>query len=323
VKVAGKRIVLTGAAGFIGSHLAERLIKEGFFVVGVDCFSDYYSRAIKESNLSKLRSHDQFSFVEGDILTLKWAELLKGVSYVFHEAGRPGVRGSWGKNFEAYLRDNVFATQRLLEAAKGLKELKGFVFSSSSSIYGDAERYPTSEEDLPKPVSPYGVTKLACEQLCRVYQESFGVPATILRHFTIYGPRQRPDMAFYRFIDAMIHKKEILVYGDGEQTRDFTYVSDAVDAKILAMQNCAFGEIFNIGGGSRISVNNVIRLLEGIIGRKAYVKYSDRQKGDARDTAADIKRARERLWYSPKVNIEQGLFEQVQWQLKTPVNCCS
>jgi UDP-glucose 4-epimerase len=312
-----KKIMVTGAAGFIGSQLAERLVSDGYFVTGIDSFSDYYPRSKKEANLSKLRSSDGFQFVEGDILKRNLDGLLEGVSYIFHEAAQAGVRGSWGDSFEIYLHDNIYATQRLLEAVKTLKELKGFIFASSSSIYGDAERYPTSEEDPPKPVSPYGVTKLACEHLCRVYQKSFGVPITILRYFTVYGPRQRPDMAFYRFIDAMIRGKEFVVYGDGEQTRNFTYVSDIVEANILAMKDSASGGIFNIGGGSQISVNGVIGLLEDITGNKACVRYGSWQKGDARNTAADTARAREILGYRPEVSIEQGLAEQVRWQLET------
>lgn len=312
------KVVVTGVAGFIGSQLAERLTDDGFYVIGIDSFSDYYPRSKKESNLSKLRSLDKFHFVEGDVLSVNWDGLLDGVNYIFHEAAQAGVRGSWGDSFEIYQRDNIFATQRLLEAVKELKELKGFIFASSSSIYGDAEKYPTSEGDTPQPVSPYGVTKLACEHLCRVYQKGFKVPITILRYFTVYGPRQRPDMAFYRFIDAIIHEKEFVVYGDGEQTRNFTYISDIVEANILAMKNSSPGEVFNVGGGSQISVNDVIRLLESIIEKKAYVKYAEWQKGDARNTAADTARAREILRYSPKVSIEQGLVQQVRWQLEAP-----
>ncbi len=311
------KVIVTGVAGFIGSQLAERLINDGFSVIGIDSFSDYYPRSKKESNLSKLKSFDGFQFVEGDILKLNLDGLLDGVSYIFHEAAQAGVRGSWGDSFEVYLHDNIYATQRLFEVVKTLKELKGFIFASSSSIYGDAERYPTSEEDPPKPVSPYGVTKLACEHLCRVYQKNFGVQITILRYFTVYGPRQRPDMAFYRFIDAMVHGKEFVVYGDGEQTRNFTHVSDIIEANILAMKNNASGEVFNIGGGSQISVNDVIRLLESMIEKKAFVRYAEWQKGDARNTAADITRANKILGYYSKVSIDKGLAEQVKWQLKT------
>lgn len=305
--------IVTGAAGFIGSHLAERLVAEGYQVVGVDCFTDYYSRAIKEANLINLRQSPQFRFVEGDILALDWASLLDGAEYLFHEAAQPGVRRSWGDHFGIYVRNNVLATQRLLEAAKGAHTLKAFIFASSSSIYGDARTFPTPEDTIPRPVSPYGVTKLAGEHLCKMYYQSFGVPVVILRYFTAYGPRQRPDMAFHRFITALLRDDEIVVYGDGEQTRDFTYISDIVEANILAMNQPVEGQVFNIGGGSRITINTVIDILERIAGRRANVSKTSRQKGDARHTSADVTRARRLLGYEPQIPIEQGLRQQVQW----------
>lgn len=323
------KVVVTGAAGFVGSHLVERLLAEGsaltreadYQVVGVDCFTDYYARAIKEANLALAMGSPAFEFMEADMLDVDWAALLDGTEYVFHQAAQAGVRGSWGDSFGIYVRNNIQATQRLLEAAKQTPALKALIFASSSSVYGDAESFPTREDAVPLPISPYGVTKLTCEQLCRVYHQSFGVPAIILRYFVAYGPRQRPDMAFHRFIQAMLQGKEINIYGDGEQTRDFTYVSDTVQANMLAMNPKAVGQVFNIGGGSRITINQVIELLERIVGKPARVRYLPSQKGDARHTFADISRARRVLRYEPQVPIEEGLAKEVAWLaqcLQTP-----
>lgn len=307
--------LVTGAAGFIGSHLAERLIAEGHQVVGVDCFTDYYPRALKEQNLESLRAHAQFRFVEVDLLEMDLGALLHGeppVDFVFHLAAQAGVRASWGRQFEVYTRNNVLVTQRLLEAAKDAP-LRKFVFSSSSSVYGDAQQYPTAETLRPQPVSPYGVTKLAAEHLAHLYWKNFGVPALSLRYFTVYGPRQRPDMAFHRFIRAIMRGETITVYGDGEQSRDFTYVSDAVEANLLAMRSDATGQVFNVGGGSRVTVNQVLGQLEEIMGRAAQVEHTETQKGDVRHTAADTSLAREVLGYAPRVSLREGLQRMVTW----------
>lgn len=332
-------ILVTGAAGFIGSHLAERLVNEGYNVVGVDCFTDYYPRDIKERNLQAFlrgampgacgrddkpsrhkcdrtrgeafRDASNFDFFELDLLEIDLTELLQGVDYVFHEAAQAGVRASWGADFEIYTRNNVLATQRLLEAAKETK-LEKFVYASSSSVYGDAESYPTSEDMTPKPISPYGVTKLAGEHLCMLYWKNFGVPIVALRYFTLYGQRQRPDMAFHKFIKAILQDEPITIYGDGEQTRDFTYVDDAVEANLLAMESDVVGEVFNIGGGSRITVNGVVEMLEKIIGYSAKIKHIAKQKGDVRHTAADIKKARKLLGYEPRFDLRKGLSLQVE-----------
>jgi UDP-glucose 4-epimerase len=306
------KCLVTGVAGFIGSHLAERLIKEGHQVVGIDCFTDYYPREIKERNIEKLRSSEGFTFIEANLLDVNLPEMLRGLDYIFHQAAQAGVRASWGTNFEVYTLNNVLTTQKLLEAAKEAP-IKLFVYASSSSVYGDAETFPTPETANPKPISPYGVTKLAGEHLCYLYWKNFGMPFISLRYFTVYGPRQRPDMAFHRFIKAMLKGKEIIVYGDGKQTRDFTYIDDAVEANLLAMRSEAIGEVFNIGGGSRITINEAIRLLEGIMGKRARVRYVERQKGDVRHTAADITKARKILGYEPKVRIEEGLRREVEW----------
>jgi UDP-glucose 4-epimerase len=306
------KCLVTGVAGFIGSHLAERLIKEGHQVVGIDCFTDYYPREIKERNIEKLRSSEGFTFIEANLLDVNLPEMLRGLDYIFHQAAQAGVRASWGTNFEVYTLNNVLTTQKLLEAAKEAP-IKLFVYASSSSVYGDAETFPTPETANPKPISPYGVTKLAGEHLCYLYWKNFGVPFISLRYFTVYGPRQRPDMAFHRFIKAMLKGKEIIVYGDGKQTRDFTYIDDAVEANLLAMRSEAIGEVFNIDGGSRITINEAIRLLEGIMGKRARVRYVERQKGDVRHTAADITKAKKMLGYEPKVRIEEGLRREVEW----------
>lgn len=313
--------LVTGVAGFIGSHLTERLISEGYHVIGVDAFTDYYPRQMKERNLANLRGHERFELIEGDLLDLDLVALLQGelsaglaadIEFVFHFAAQPGVRASWGENFEVYVRSNVLATQRLLEGAKETK-LKKFVYASSSSVYGDAQSFPTPEDVTPHPISPYGVTKLAGEHLCQLYWRNYGVPMVCLRYFTVYGARQRPDMAFYRFIKAMLEEKEIVVYGDGEQTRDFTHVDDAVEAAIRAIEAPVVGEVFNIGGGSPVAINEVISALEDILGRRARVRHIEPQRGDVRDTWAEIAKAARVLGYHPQVRLVDGLQEQVSW----------
>lgn len=305
--------LVTGVAGFIGSHLAERLIADGHEVVGVDCFTDYYPRALKQENLAQLARSPAFRLVEADLGEGDLAPLLEGTDHVFHLAGQAGVRSSWGRGFSAYVRDNVLATQRLLDAARGRASLGAFVFASSSSVYGDAEQSPTPEDAAPRPLSPYGVTKLACEHLCRVYYESFGVRVATLRYFTAYGPRQRPDMAVRRFITALLDDQEIIVFGDGQQTRDFTYVGDVVQANILATASAAAGEVFNIGGGSTVSINRVLAILERITGRRARVRYAGVERGDSRHTSADITKAKVTLGFTPLVPIEEGLRREIEW----------
>ena len=306
------RILVTGVAGFIGSHLAERLIKEGHKVIGVDCFTDYYSREIKESNIKKLRKEGSFDFHDADLLEINLENVLQNIDVVFHEAAQAGVRVSWGANFRIYTENNVRATQRLLEAAKTAR-LQKFIFASSSSVYGDAESYPTTEDMKPLPISPYGVTKLAAEHLCYLYYKNYGIPIIILRYFTVYGPRQRPDMAFHKFIKAILNNDEIPVFGDGEQTRDFTYIDDIVDGNISAMNTPVVGEVFNIGGGSRITVNDTIEIIERVCEKKAKKKYIEKQKGDVIHTAADISKAKRLLDYVPKFDVEKGIANEVTW----------
>ncbi|MEM4346992.1 MAG: GDP-mannose 4,6-dehydratase [Candidatus Altiarchaeota archaeon] len=306
------RCFVTGCAGFIGSHIVEKLLDLGHEVIGIDCFTDYYARKIKESNIEKAKQNRNFKFIEANILNLNLKKILSNIEYIFHEAAQGGVRKSWGKDFEIYTQNNILATQKLLEACKELK-IKKFIYASSSSVYGDVKKFPMKENSITKPISPYGVSKLAAENLCQLYWKNFSVPCISLRYFTVYGPRQRPDMAFHKFIKAILLGKNFEVYGSGEQTRDFTFVSDIVEANILAMNSNAEGEIFNIGGGSRISINEIIKILEEITNRKADVSYIEKQKGDMADTIADISKARKILGYKPKVKIKEGLKKEVEW----------
>ena len=260
------KALVTGAAGFIGSHLSGALLDRGANVVGVDSFSDYYRRALKERNLDENLRRERFQFIEAWIQEADLDRLLDGVTHVFHLAAQAGVRKSWGKDFKTYTVNNVDATQMLLEACVN-RPLTKFVHASSSSVYGDRASIPMREDALPQPVSPYGVTKLAAEQLGHLYQMNFGVPTVAMRYFTVYGPRQRPDMAFNKFIRAAIKDEPITLYSDGEQTRDFTYVADAVAATMAAGDRGVPGTAYNIGGGSRVSMNHVVRIIEKEIGR--------------------------------------------------------
>jgi nucleoside-diphosphate-sugar epimerase len=306
-----RKALVTGAAGFIGSHLSERLLAGGWQIAGVDCFTDYYARSVKERNLAVARAHPHFEFVETDLATADLGPLVADRDVIFHQAGQAGVRASWGADFEIYTQNNVLATQRLLEAIKG-SALHRFVYASSSSIYGDTRALPVSEDTLPQPVSPYGVTKLAAEHLCHLYHTNFGVPTVSLRYFTVYGPRQRPDMAFHKFIRAMLRDEPFPLYGDGEQTRDFTFISDAVEANLLAVDGPP-GGVFNVGGGSRVTVNQVIAMLEELVGRPARLKRQGKQAGDVRHTWADTSAARESLGFVPQVKLRDGLAAEVAW----------
>ncbi|MEO6212430.1 MAG: NAD-dependent epimerase/dehydratase family protein [Vicinamibacterales bacterium] len=303
---------MTGAAGFIGSHLAGSLLERGAEVIGIDSFTDYYPRPIKEGNLADLRARDRFSFVESRIQDADLPGLLDGATHVFHLAAQAGVRKSWGHDFRTYTDNNVEASQQLLEACVGLP-LQRFVYASSSSLYGDNVTMPMRETALPQPVSPYGVTKLAAEQLCYLYFVNHGVPTTSLRYFTVYGPRQRPDMAFHRFIRAALEGAPITVYGDGEQTRDFTYVADAVAATIAAGVRGVPGRAYNVGGGSRVSMNRVIEIIGRVAGKPLDVRREPAQKGDVRDTYADTSLARADLGFAPSVSLEQGIEAEYRW----------
>lgn len=310
------RCFVTGVAGFVGSSIADRLLAQGHEVVGVDCFVDYYPRALKEGNLAAARQHASFRFIEGSLLDLDLNELLVGVDWVFHQAAQAGVRASWGADFAIYTDNNILATQRLLEACKSAPvraTLKKVVYASSSSVYGNAETLPTLESICPQPISPYGVSKLAAEHLMVLYSTQFAVPTVSLRYFTVYGPRQRPDMAFHRFCRAGILGEQIHIYGDGEQSRDFTFIDDIVTANIQAAESSGSGEVYNLGGGSRVTVNQVLKVIEGILGNKLNVVYQDKQKGDAAHTAADTTLAQRKLGFKPTVTVEQGLEREAAW----------
>ena len=304
--------LITGVAGFVGSHLAEKLVLLGHQVTGLDKFLDNYPPRFKESNLAALRDEAKFSFVQDDILRLDLRRLLNGVDYVFHLAGQPGVRASWGKEFSRYTENNITATQMLLEAAKGTS-LKKFVYASTSSVYGDTLDLPMREDGATRPVSPYGVSKLAAEHLCYLYSKAFAVPTVALRFFTVYGPRQRPDMFFHILMRGLLRDEETPLYDDGEQTRDFTFVSDIVEGIVRASQYAVNGEVFNLGGGSQTSLLNAISLAERIAGRTARLKRLDRQKGDVRHTSANLAAARAKLTYVPQVSLEEGLSRQWTW----------
>lgn len=304
--------LVTGVAGFIGSHLAERLLAEGHEVCGVDKFLDNYPRGFKEKNLARLRGDARFQFIEGDLAQIDLKELLRGSTYLFHLAAQPGVRSSWGREFVRYTENNVLATQKLLEAAKEEK-IKKFVYASTSSVYGDTEDLPMREEGRTCPVSPYGVSKLAAEHLCYLYWKAFAIPTVALRYFTVYGPRQRPDMFFHLMMRAHSRGEEITLYDDGRQSRDFTFVSDIVAGTLAAALYPGVGEVFNLGGGSRTTVNEAIAMVEAISRRKVKIKPLARQLGDVRHTAAEMRLAQEKLGYAPRVTLKEGLAREWEW----------
>ena len=305
------RVLVTGVAGFIGSSIARAELARGNDVVGIDCFIDYYPRPIKERNLAALKPRKGFRFVEASLVDTDLAALLDGVGAVYHQAAQAGVRASWGRDFEIYTVNNVQATQRLLEACKG-RDLR-VVYASSSSVYGNTEHLPMKEDHPTAPVSPYGVTKLAGEHLARLYWANFQVPTVSLRYFTVYGPGQRPDMAFHKLIKAMLLEREFSLYGDGDQTRDFTFISDAVAANLAAADRGRPGAYYNIGGGARVTVNEVIAMLEAIVGKPAKIRNVESQKGDVRHTYADTSLAREEIGYRPTVPLREGLAAEVEY----------
>jgi UDP-glucose 4-epimerase len=307
-----ERALVTGAAGFIGSHLAEALLARGDSVVGIDCLTDYYDPRLKEANLAALGRHPGFRFVKADLNEVDLSAVAGDVDLVFHQAAQAGVRASWGREFTTYTRQNIDATQRLLEFFRE-RPLERFVYASSSSVYGETAELPMREDAATQPHSPYGVTKLAGEHLVRLYHRNFGVPTVSLRYFTVYGPRQRPDMAFRRFIGALLAGDPVTVYGDGRQTRDFTFITDAVAANLAAAVRGAPGGVYNIGGGARVTVRECLDLLVGLVGR-GEARYEARQHGDVTHTYADTSRARAELDFTPRVPLAAGLARQVEWQ---------
>jgi nucleoside-diphosphate-sugar epimerase len=305
------RYLVTGAAGFIGSQIAKSLLDRGDEVVGLDCFLDSYPRSLKEDRIRPLMDYRNLEFIEDNILSMDLRRLVDRADVVIHEAAQPGPRASWGTSFESYSRNNIEATQKLLEAAEDSR-IKKFVYASSSSVYGDAEEMPTKEDSPTKPISPYGVTKLAGEHLCYLYWKNFGIPAIILRHFTVFGPKPRPDMAHTIFSKAILSGEQIQMFGDGEQSRGFTYVSDVADATISAADSQIVGEVFNIGGGATATMNEMIKILEEIIGKKAIIRYVETRKGDVTHTYPDISKAERLLNYHPRVGLREGLVEVVR-----------
>jgi UDP-glucuronate 4-epimerase len=303
-------ILVTGAAGFIGAHLVDRLLADGCEVIGVDAFTGYYSRRRKECNLASSIREDGFRLVKGDLLELDLDELLRGVGGVVHLAGEPGVRRSWGGDFSRYLERNVLSTQRLLEAAWRNGTAK-FVYASSSSVYGPDPGHPVAEDYPRRPVSPYGFSKLAAEDLIRLYARERDIPATILRYFTVYGPRQRPEMALSRFISAALRRRPVEIFGDGEQKRDMTYVSDAVDATVAALD--APPGVYNVGGGTRATVNQMINAVGRITGFPVEAVYGPAAEGDVLSTWADSRRATRVLGYRSRVGLEEGVAAQARW----------
>ena len=309
------KYVITGCAGFIGSSISEELVNAGQNVIGIDSFTDYYSRNLKENNIKNIINKSNFQFKELDLVIDELSPLFEKVDFVIHLAAYPGVRYSWDKNFEAYTRNNILATQRLLETLKKTK-VKRIVYSSSSSIYGDSKVIPFKEEESkPSPRSPYGVSKLAGEHLFQAYYRTLGLPITILRYFTVYGPRQRPDMAFNRFIELINKNQEIEIFGDGQQIRSFTYIEDVVKATIRSAQADCIGEIINIGNNDTISLKDSIRIIEELIEKEARIKYQPKALGDVKDTAADLTKANKLLDYEAKTTIKEGLRKQIETQL--------
>ena len=307
------RALVTGCAGFIGSHLVESLLADGHEVLGVDCFNPNYDAADKWANLGAALDHDGFTFLDADLAETDVEALLDDCDTVFHLAAEPGVRASWGTRFDRYVHNNVTATQRLLEASSA-EPRRRVVYASSSSVYGDAEELPTHEDATPQPLSPYGVTKLAAEHLCQLYHAEQGVQTVALRYFSVYGPRQRPDMAFRRFCEAALARGAIEIFGDGRQTRDFTFVADIVAAtRAAAAADGVAGEIINVGGGSRVSLNSTLEQLSAIAGRPLDVRRTAREDGDVLHTGADIARAREKLGYQPSTTLEDGLRAEFEW----------
>ncbi len=310
------RYLVTGCAGFIGSHLTEALLARGDRVLGIDAFSDYYPRQCKESNLAGVRQDAAFELIEADVADLA-LDAMDGFDGVFHLAAQPGVRGSWGDTFAVYVTDNIVSTQKVFETAiaAGVR----VVWASSSSIYGNAETYPTREDTWPQPVSPYGVTKVACEYLASAYGASRGLDAVALRYFTVYGPRQRPDMAFARIVGALVEGTPFTLFGDGSQSRQFTFVSDVVRATIAAMELGRAGAIYNVGGGSESSLRHAIELAEHISGHRLDVRHEAFATGDVVRTAADTSRALADLSWRPEVGLEEGLVSQVAWARGNPL----
>jgi len=307
------RALVTGAAGFVGSTIVDALVARGDRVLGVDCFTPYYDRASKEANLADARRSDRFELSESDLRTCDIEPLLDGIDVVFHQGAQAGVRLSWSDGFADYAGHNILSTQRLLEAAKRVGQPK-VVYASSSSVYGNAAAYPTTEDDLPRPHSPYGVTKLAAEHLCNLYAANWGLPTVSLRYFTVYGPRQRPDMAIHRLLAASLAGAAFPLYGDGSAQRDFTYVGDVVAANLAAVdREPAPGTVVNIAGGSSIAMNALLALAADVAGQPPLIDHQAAQPGDVIRTGGTIERAQRLLGWEPTTDLRTGLTAQAAW----------
>ncbi len=307
------KVLITGVAGFIGSNLCKKLLNAGIKCSGIDKLTDYYDIKQKRYNLKPLLGNSNFTFYEKDILKYDPDDLIKKNDFIIHLAAQSGVFKSWGKNFNIYVNNNLLTTQLLLETLIKYPKKK-LIFASSSSIYGNTNKYPMREDNLLNPISPYGLTKLSCEKMIELYNYSYGINYLSLRFFTVYGPAQRPDMAFHKFFKSIVDHKPIYIYGDGNQVRDFTFVEDVTDfIKYLIISNTKWNYSLNVGGGHKITVNEVIDLIFSITGQFTILKHTEDQKGDMRVTHSDITLARQKFSYNPKYNIEQGLKEEWEW----------
>jgi UDP-glucose 4-epimerase len=304
--------LVTGAAGFIGSHLCKKLILNGAHILAIDSFTDFYPRWLKEKNIQSLVNHPNFELIPRDLLDLELNNIMEKIDVVFHLAAQPGVRTSWGSDFSVYTKNNIDVTQRLLEAAKKTTITK-FIYASSSSVYGLSPELPMSETNTLHPFSPYGVTKLAAENLCTLYHKNYGIPCISLRFFTVYGPGQRPDMAFHKFFKAILNNEEITIFGDGQQTRDFTFIDDIIRANLSSIESGNPGETYNLGGGTQKKLSDILPILQEITQTQTKIRYVKREKGDVPHTFADIKKAKKDLNYSPQVTLEDGLKLEWDW----------
>ena len=314
------QVVITGVAGFIGSTLAEKLLHDGHNVRGIDSFTNYYPPRMKEKNIENCLKHTNFSLIRQDLeSSLDLSTIFKNAEYIFHLAAQPGVRASWGKEFAIYVKNNISVTQKILESLKNNTTLKKFVLASSSSVYGNQSNIMNEETSLTRPVSPYGVTKLAAENLVNLYFKNYKIPTVSLRYFTVYGPKQRPDMAFTRFFNSIIKDKKLSIFGNGEQTRDFTYVDDIVKATINAATSDSVGEILNVGGGSVFSLSQIIEFMKEITEKEFEIDFNAEQKGDVKHTSADISKAEKLINYKSNTDIKYGLTQQYEY-IKTNLN---
>ncbi|KXK39721.1 MAG: UDP-glucose 4-epimerase [Candidatus Hinthialibacteria bacterium OLB16] len=313
--------LVTGCAGFIGSHVCEALLAKGLKVIGIDCLTDFYPAGRKRANLAPLLSSPGFQWIEADLYAMDLPSVLAKVDRVFHLAARAGVRSSWGESFDLYIRENMGVTQRLLEACRTAR-IERFVNASSSSVYGNTPDLPAREDSRLCPASPYGVTKLAAEKLCDVYRSEMGVPAVSLRLFTVFGPRQRPDMAFDRFIRAGLSGDPIHIYGDGSQVRNFTYVSDVADAFLLAAERECPSGVYNIGGGCTVRLSEVLAFIEESLGRALNLHFEPKAAGDVNATDADTSLAHHEIGFSPKITWKEGILRQIEWIRNSQASCC-